>query len=197
MRTNLKEILNEAEETQPLLKLNGMPVYNFKDAQAMNKAILAEEKFLGHRPADVGERQLSPDGLTYARSKIDHAAINPETFFENRYRKVAIPVEEAAEGEKADVKIKYKVKYEVVIDYRAIKEQSSGNIYTNHIEVLVIGQSRMKGQLQVETIKTISPREFVEEFVGKLDQKAMLKITTAVNQYHKRAEGIQADAIAF
>lgn len=108
MMETMKEILNEADSASVLMIVNGREVYTFDDAQKLNKAELMEQKATGKQP-EIADRLINPDGLTYAASNIKRTAIDPNTFFENRYRKT---------GGKAP-------KYEVVTDYRAIKEQAS------------------------------------------------------------------------
>lgn len=172
----LKSILSENEVT-PLGSLNGTPLYSFEDAQRINKIGLVKEKIQG-KEVEFGERPMRPDGLGYLETKSNAIAV-PTSFFENRYRKVEVKetiVDEKTKKEKEVVKDVY---YEVVTDYRACKEQTSGRVYTTTIHVYQIGAKKdSKGNADLLLIgqRNISDTEFINEFKGKLNKESMVKI---------------------
>ena len=94
----------------------------------------------------------------------------PTTFFENRYKKSTFNKEPV---------------YEVVTDWRACREQSTGHVYTNNVLVYIIGSSKVteaeaKQGIQPELIlkgtKQISDTEFIDEYKKKLNQQSMVRI---------------------
>lgn len=185
-RQSMMHILSEANEVEPLMTVNGTDVHTFQDAQKLNKADLVERKAEG-KPVELGERKISSDGITYSRSNVRHAAVDPSVFFDNRYRKIVEEVPEKADD--PDGKKKEIIRYEVVTDYRAIKEQGTGQVYTNNVIVLVIAK---KGKdLVVEETKTIGADEFVNGFKGKLDAKSMIKILELTGKME--SGGMKAD----
>lgn len=177
----LKSILSENEVT-PLGSLNGTPLYSFEDAQRINKIGLVKEKIQG-KEVEFGERPMRPDGLGYLETKSNAIAV-PTSFFENRYRKVEVKetiVDEKTKKEKEVVKDVY---YEVVTDYRACKEQSSGRVYTTTIHVYQIGAKKdSKGNDDLLLIgqRNISDTEFINEFKGKLNKESMVKILKLIS----------------
>lgn len=158
---DLKSILAEADTAEIIEEVNGVPLMTAADALKMNNADTVERQAMGKRP-EVGNREPAPDGIGYARSRVKRAIINPDTHYDNRYRK--------ADNDT----------YEVVTDYRAVQEQSSGQVYTNNIIAYVVTKSG-KG-LKVTGTKTINPDEFTSEFKGKLDVASMLAINKAISK---------------
>lgn len=170
----MRDILNEADGVKPIAVAGGKKVYSFADANILNQADILEERAAG-RQIDLGEREVRPDGL-YSRSHVKRAAIDPNVFFENRYRKSG----NAKSG----------TEYEVVTDYRAIKEQASGQVYTNNVAVYVIGKSG--DGASVKEVKTISAEEFINGFKRKLDYSSMLKVQKAIASL---GSNVQADSM--
>lgn len=162
---NLKSILAEADTAEVIEEVNGVPLMTAADALKMNNADTVERQALGKRP-EVGNREPARDGIGYARSRVKRAIVNPETHYDNRYRKV---------GDS----------YEVVTDYRAVQEQSSGQVYTNNIIAYVVTKSG-KG-VKIDSVKTISPDEFINDFKGKLDVASMIAINKAVSTMGTKA----------
>lgn len=172
----MRAVLDGAAEVKPLTVINGKEVLTFEDTQKLNKAELMAEK-AGGKPVEVGERNVNPDGMTYASSNVKHAAIDPATYFANRYRKV---------------KGKDSVKYEVVTDYRAVKEQAAGKVYTDNVIVHVIAKDA-KGNLVAEPNKTISADDFVRNFKNMLDAESMIKILDVLQAVD--SAGMEADKL--
>lgn len=152
MSMAMAEILNDASKVKPIFRTGGRDVYAAEDAQKLNKAELMEERATGR--VELGARDVNPDG-TYSSCRANNVAIDPATFFDNRFRKVGQT-------------------YEVVTDYRAVKEQETGRIYTDNIVVHVIHKEDKK--LAVKETKTISASEFIKSFKQKLDVGSMASI---------------------
>lgn len=170
----MRDILNEADGVKPIAVIGGKKVYSFADANILNQADILEERAAG-RQIDLGEREVRPDGL-YSRSHVKRAAMDPNVLFENRYRKSG----NAKSG----------TEYEIVTDYRAIKEQATGQVYTNNVVVYVVSKS---GDVaSVKEIKTISAEEFINGFKRKLDYSSMIKVQGAISSLDG---GIQADSM--
>lgn len=150
--SKMSDVLKAASSAAPIAVINGRKVYSGEDAQTRNKADLMEEKAMG--TSYLGSRAVNPDG-TFAASRANNVAIDPAMFFDNRYRKVGDA-------------------YEVVTDYRAIKEQSTGRVYTDNIAVNVIHKD--KGKIALKEVKTISAAEFVKDFKQKLDTNSIVSI---------------------
>ena len=148
MESVLTQILNETEAV-PFAEINGRPVYTFKDAQKVNKRILAEEKLTG-KSMELGEREMMPDGIHFKRTKARALAVNPERFYANRYR-----ISEKTNG---------KPQLEVVLDYLSIMGQDKNQIPTKNITVFVIGKHGRGNGITLLKKDVISDVEFVNEF---------------------------------
>lgn len=160
----LEQIISQTE-AEPVATINGKNVYDFENAQKVNKRRLAEEKISG-KHVELGEREVTDGGMHYTHSKADTVAINPENYFLNRARKV-----KKSNGNTA---------YEIVTDYRAIKEQSTGRIYTNNITAYVIGMHG-RGITLIETTK-ISDKDFVNDFKQSLSHADMARVIEAISR---------------
>lgn len=157
----LQEILNETE-SKPIAQVNGRNVYDFEGAVKVSNRELAEEKLQGKKE-DFGQRVVRENGLAYTSTKCSAVAINPENYYLNRYKK----------SKKGSQTV-----YEVVTDYRAIKEQSSGRVYTNNIVVELVGKA--KDGLEYLGKKIISDTEFINEYKSKLNTEAMEQIAKVI-----------------
>lgn len=155
----LEQILGESE-ANPIAKINGQNVYSFKDAQNINKRTLAEEKLFGKMP-ELGQREMTDDGMGYKRTRVGAIAINPDVLYMNRYRTVT----------KNDQKI-----YQVVLDYRSIKGQKSGSVT---VEVPAYEVSREGKKMVVKQIR-VSAEDFVNEFKGELRNEDIKKILDVI-----------------
>ena len=157
MATTIKEILDAAENVTPIGEVNGVKIMSFHDQNVAAQADLINGE------VDPGFAQMNPDG-SIARSNYKYSAINVDALYENRFRKV---VETDAAGEK-------KEKLQVVVDYRACKEQKNGRIYTKTIPAFVV--SRKGKRLVVENTVLITDDEFIMDFKSKLNMDAMNEI---------------------
>lgn len=183
------EALLNAARTEPVTTVNGMEVYTFEDAANLNKAILRKgpEQF-----PEVSERETINDGLGYTSSRRWNVAINPASYFDNRYRKILIagqPEIKATKTNEGQKAIPDRVKYEVVIDKRAIQEQSSGRVYSNNIQTYVV--EKVKGKLKIET-NVVSDTEFINEFKHRMSDNDMKSVLDAINNISAQAAEPQA-----
>lgn len=158
MAKKMVDVLKEAEEIKPLAEVNGIKVVSFDEAQTLNQSNLMRKE-MGEE-TETGDRTFNPDG-TIARSKTTVAAVNYDSMFANRYRMVKRRGDSNA--------------LEIVVDYRAIKEQERGRIYVQRIQSFIITRNK-DGELELEQITTVSDRDFISEFTHKLNAKAMAEI---------------------
>jgi len=172
----LFETLSEANEVKPVAEINNQPVFSFEDAVKLTTADLMAVK-AGEKKIDLGVRQVNPDGYTYARSKRNHVAIDPDRYFLNRYRKT---------------KRNGKTIYEVVTDYRAINEKASGAVYTNVLVAYEVTQD--KDEL-VLVPKQITDDEFIKGFNDSLDNESMAKILGITDKIQNAK--VKADKLEF
>lgn len=177
-RSMMKQVLNEADQIEPIVVINGTPIYDFNDAVTLNNAELMEIKQSGKR-VDLGDREMNADGITYKRTQKRHAAVDPKKMFLNRYRVV--------NGKGAS---KF---YEVVTDYRSIREQENGQISVSHVPVMVVAKGE-EGSIVIKERKTVAADEFVNEFKRELDTESMIKIYKATGEL-KSSIGIDQDKL--
>lgn len=168
------EIL-QAKDPKPIGTINGRPVYGFQDGKLVANKALALEKN-GEKKIEYGDRPVNRDGQTYKHTESVALCINPELYYLNRYRKI---------------KQNGKTIYEIVIDYRAIKEQASGKVYTNSILVYQLGQE--KGELELLGTKMIDDIEFMNEFKSHLSVEAMQKVADVLREKPIEQEGDSLD----
>lgn len=153
---SILETLKQAEAVKPLMTKNGIKVVSFEDAKLLSEA----ERIEG--VPDTGIRAMNPDG-SMARSRVTVAGVNKDVLYENRYRLIK-------EGEGKDEK----AKIQIVVDKRAIKDQSTGKIYTARVPAYQI--IRERGKLKVEKVLTVSDIEFIGDFNSKAGEKDMVEI---------------------
>ena len=159
----LQQIINETD-AEPIAEINGDKVYTFADGQKVNRRKLAEEKLMG-TSVELGERELTDDGIYYTHSRKPVKVVNPDRYFDNRYR-------ETKQG-------KDKLLEVIWGDTRALSEQATGRIYTKMLNTYVIGKD--ENGFKVVKKNTISDTEFVNEFKKKLPIKHMPKIAKCIS----------------
>ena len=153
--SNVLDTLKKADAVQPIAEKDGMKVVSFDDA-----VLLAQAEIIENEP-DVGIRHLNPDG-TLARSKVTIAAVNEDSMYDNRFRRM---------GQKKMIQI--------VVDKRAIRDQATGKIYTARVPAYQI--VRENGRLKEDRILTVSDDEFIGEFVEKAGKKDMVEILPLID----------------
>lgn len=174
----LESIMQEAD-VKPISTVNGKNVYTFADAVKVNNKERAEEVLEGK--VDFGNRVTREGGLCYANTKCHSVAVNLDNYYLNRYRKI-----------KKDDKTTI---YEVVTDYRAIKEQSTGRVYTNNIVVEIVENS--KTGIKYVGKKTISDIEFINSFKNSLSHEALSQIASAILSAQKGQKEPTGDTLDF
>lgn len=153
---NIREIIDSANKVKPIAEKDGRKIVTFEDAAA-----LANMEGIEPTP-ETGMRTYNPDGsLARIRSKV--AAINPANYFANRYMAT-------------------KTKLKVVVDWRAIHEQSSGQIYIKHIPAYIFMRND-KGELYIDKIENISDTEFISGYTDSLNEDAMKQIAPLIANY--------------
>ena len=162
----MMETLARVDEIEPLAtKSDGTRVVNFEDATYINTASVFEDT------PDTGDIAMNADG-TIAKSKRNVLAINEEAMYANRFRTVK------TSGVGSNL-------MQVVTDYRAITEQSTGNIYKKNIPAYEFKREGKEGDksgaLRLVRIVMVSDSEFVSEFTHKLSGKSMAEILPLIN----------------
>lgn len=164
INTMLYDSLREAIEVEPIMLVNGEPVYTFESA---NKLAMAEgvNAKLGFKEESLAIREMNPSQETYKRTNKKYPAIDPKALFGNRYKKES----NKAGGKPTDI-------YTIVTDYRALQEQSTGRIYCENVLAHQIKVTKDdNGKAKAELIKTIqvSSDTFINEFTRELSEKDM------------------------
>lgn len=159
----LEQIINETE-AQPFASIGGVDVYTFEEGAKKNRKILAEEKLNG-KVDELGDRELQKDGIHYTRSKTNVKVVNPSRYFDNRFRQINY------DGKKA---------IEVVVDYRAIQGQESGQIYTTLINTYIFGEKYKK--LAVIGKSKVTDIEFGNEFKNAFDLDSAKQIFALIEK---------------
>ena len=172
---SMKEVLESAEQATVLAESNGIKVMNFRDQNACQQADLIEGV------VDPGVRSMNPDG-TVARSYTKYAGVNVDSLFENRYRYI----------EESDEEGKTTKKVQVIVDYRACKEQKTGRCYVKSLPAYVVSRGFQK-KLRIERVDSILDEVFVREFTKKLDRDAMTEILPLI---HDRVTDVSMDKLS-
>ena len=160
----IQEILDAAKAVKPYAVKDGKKIVSFEDSAA-----LANMEGIEPTPSS-GQRTYNPDGSIARTNKLT-AAIHKSNYFANRFRAT-------------------QKKMKVVIDWRAIQEQSTGEIYIRNIPAYVFERvktedtpSGEKGELVITGIEMISDAEFVSGFTDTLSVDAMMQIAPLIANF--------------
>lgn len=164
----IREILEKADKIIPIAVIDGVKIVSFEDY--MDAAIAS--KINGTK--DVGVRTLNADG-TVAASYHEYAAVNVDSFFANRYY---------LSGKKV---------LKVVTDYRAIKEQPTGRVYTSR--VIAYNVERVDGVLTCTGADYISDVTFVKDYTHQLDAAGAAEVMKAINNFKNNVAGAGTDKL--
>lgn len=162
--SKMTEILNAAENVEPLAEKNGQKIVSFEDA-----SVLANAEGFDPTP-DTGTRTYNADG-TLARIRKRTSAINVDSYFENRY------------------KTNSKKEMMVVTDFRAIREQHLGRVYSKVIPCYVFTRDKETGELRLDRTTTISDTEFISGYTKKLSIDAMKEVLPLIDNAPTVASG--------
>lgn len=162
--SKMTDILYAAENVEPLAEKNGEKIVSFEDA-----AVLANAEGFDPTP-DTGTRTYNADG-TLARTRQRTSAINVDSYFENRY------------------KTNSKKELMVVTDFRAIREQHLGRVYSKVIPCYVFTRDKETGKLSLDKTTTISDTEFISGYTKKLSIDAMKEILPLIDNAPTVASG--------
>lgn len=164
--SRILDVLKKAEAVKPYAEKNGTKIVNFEDAASLTNAEMIEAT------PDTGNVTLNPDG-SIARSKVLVAAINPDSYFDNRYK---------LKGKMGEREMWIVSAFEP-FGYRAIKEQASGKVHAAIIPCHVVVRDKESGQLKVTKVETVSDSEFVSDFTNKLSNERMAEIQKIISEY--------------
>lgn len=158
---DIGEILRKAEAVEPIAERGGRQIMSFEDQMSLATKENMESvtnKAMGKSADDIGGIKWNPDG-TLARTKGNTAAVNLDNYYLNRFKK-------------------FKNKYYVVVDKRAIKGQATNAVPYPHIPAYVIGES--EGKVVCEKMVTISDKEFLADYTHTLDHASMKQVLDAI-----------------
>lgn len=162
----LKDLIAKTEAIKPITTVNGVKVV--EPSEQRDLAVLAKMT----DDETLGTLELNPDG-SIARTPVKYAAVNPEYYFINRYKRV-------------------KDSLYVVTDFRAIMDQQNGSIYAKQIPAHVITRDKESGNLKLDKTVMISDTEFVADYIHKLNREAMEQIVPLI----ANGVGVTADDLA-
>lgn len=151
MEKTMFQAVQDAEKVKPFAELNGKPVVTFEEYNDL----VSRDHYMKAVPGiiPVDDRGLPTASLT------NYVAMNPEVMFMNRYRVV---------------KDHGKQVLQVVIDRRAIDEQSRGMVYKAHLPAVCL--VREEEGLRYDKTVLVSDKEFLSEFTRHLSDDAMKAI---------------------
>ncbi len=148
---DIREYLNKAEEVEPIAEIGGRKIMSFED----QRNIATAQNINGE---DLGGLKFNPDG-TLARTKGDTAAVNLDSFYSNRYRKV-------------------KNKYYIVTDLMAIDGAQRGQMPYTSVTAYVIAQ--VDGKIVCEKRVPVSDKDFIADYTHTLDHASMKLVLNAI-----------------
>lgn len=131
---------------------------------------------------DLTVPEFGKDGMLL-RTPRDRYQVNEEIAFSHRYR--------VNNG-----RGKAKPTITVIIDYRAITEQSSGLIYTTGVVGYTIGRTE-EGNYAVLSVDTISDNDFVNDFQHKLKMEDAKLMFEVISHYKQTGtdDGVDLDSL--
>lgn len=160
---SMKETLDKASTVKPIANRNGSKIVSYEDATVLVQAQMMEEQY--GATVDLGDREINPDG-TVGRSRSNILAINEDRRLANLYR---------VAGKQGGGK-----KLQVVIDYRAVTEHDTGQVYIARIPVYEF--ERVDKELKMVGMTTVSDEDFISKFTARLSNKAMYEVLAAINE---------------
>lgn len=161
--SKMEQILEQAKKIQPIAEVNGAKIVDYTDASVLSAKELINDK-LGEN-VNLGDVEVNPDG-TIARVAVPVIAMNEDKRLMNRYRVV---------GKKGGGKL-----LQVVTDYRAVKEHSTGKVYLARIPVYELERND-SGKLLLIRMTTVSADDFIGKFDEQLNNEAMYEVLEAIS----------------
>ena len=159
-RERMRELYEKADNVKPFAEKDGQVYVSFEDASVLN-SVNAEE------PSGTGMQTRNRDGSLASTGKRVHA-INPNYFFANRYK---------VNGKKL-----YVVSGHEPTGFRCIQEQARGRVFVKTVPVYVVVRDK-DGNLVLESMTTVSDREFVADYTKTLDHKSMAEILPLITEH--------------
>lgn len=151
MEKTMMQAIQDAEKVKPFADLNGKPVVDFEGYNDL----VSRDHYMKSVPGIV---PVDDRGLP-TRSLTNYVAMNPDVMFMNRFRVV---------------KDKGRQVLQVVIDRRAIDEQSRGIVYKSQLPAICL--VREEEDLRYDKTVLVSDREFLTEFTHHLTNETMASI---------------------
>lgn len=155
MEKTITEILNDAKNANIIAEgPNGEKYVSFEDYVNCTVADVVEKR-------NLIPFETNPDGSP-AATATPYVAVSMEQLFLNRY---------CVRDDKLYI----------VTDWWCINEMDSGRIPLKTIPCYVVGRDD-KNKLVYEKTTTISDQEFLQEFTGDLDYKAMAQVLPLISR---------------
>ena len=175
----MTEIINDVlgfldtkrKEIEPEYVRNGKPVYTLRKYAQLTD--LDAEVLINGGVENVSQK-VPTLGVTgnMLRTPRTSYAVNVEVAFDNR---VKVSEQTLEDGKVENV-------YTFVVDQRALMEQRSGRIYSNHVVGFVVGKGP-KGKPEVRGTVHISEKDFINEFDATFDPFDMEEVMELINKY--------------
>lgn len=162
--SNIFDLMSDLEGLEVFAEIDGKRIYTPDNYKKVMEFQAVEEKLgqqFDERIAKTELPRLNADGRTFANLGTTYLMATPEMITTNRYRK----------NENGT--------YDVVLDERAIQEQSKGDVYKRQIIAYTIEKKAKK--LVVTGIKHINKEEFINEFTRMFGDKTMLHVLSAIS----------------
>lgn len=164
----IRDMLDRADKVTVIAEIDGVKLVSFEDY----RDVAVAGKVMGNK--DIGIRTLNPDG-TVASSYHEYAAVNLDSWYANRYILTSKKV------------------LKVVTDYRAIKEQATGRVYTSRL--IAYNIERIDGVLTCTGADYISDVNFIKEYTHQLDTDGAREVLAAINEFKNKAAGVGTDRL--
>lgn len=172
--SRLLEILQQAEDIEPVAVRNGIKIYSADKARQVMMANALEGK------ESLPMVTRNPDG-SIARSRCNVAIINENDLYDNRCHRKKTPGIGSDEF--------WVVPAFTTSGYRAIKQ----GMKDEQIFVYVISRDKDTDKLELKRITTVGAAEFKSDFTHKLDENSMKQILPLIAEHE---EGITPEEIS-
>lgn len=156
-KVNMKELWKREEKVKPI---EG-------NTYSMQDAVLKTEVAMRENPSDLGELNVNPDG-TLAEINAKFLAVDTSLLYMNHFKKIDDKSIAVACGPLA---------------YLSNKAKNIGALIPEHNVPVFIIKRDGKGELKCTGLKSVSDKEFVDDFNKILSDKVMEEILPLTKEY--------------
>lgn len=160
-REAMRELFDKADKITPMAEKDGQLFVNFDEAATLNSL----NAFEGN---GTGMQVRNPDGSLASTGKTIHA-MNPDKFFENRYKKKNKTTMLVVSGHEPD-------------GYRCITEQDSGRTHIKTIPCYEVVRTD-DGELEVKRKVSVGESEFISDFTHRLTNASFAKLLPMITTF--------------